>query len=658
MKMQRIISFLLCVALVCTLFGASQISAYAEESAVVKARSSVVRVITVVQVTYGHEMVPISGTGFLVSENGKDPRYVVTNKHVVDSEEILEGLRQEITRYAQTGLEDIFVWVLIDDKAYEIDYTKDVTLSKNSDLALIKLDKPVSGRKAAVLGNASKVQVTDTIYAIGYPGIADVEDYESIASSSLEDDLIREYPSKVDNLSVTKGSVSKSGVISGGVSHIQHDASISGGSSGGPLVNENGEIIGVNTWSSSSTVGAAYYAISVDNVKTFLKQNDIAYIDAADIKPVSTPTPTPIPDELPTFKMQPDNTTVNEGNKVTLKVEVSGKNLSYQWQRREPGSQEWKDITSEEYPGAKTAKLTIPETEKSGTQFRCAVKNGAGTVYSNSVTLTVNLKPVIAEQPVSMALEEGETAKFSVAANGDGLSYQWQISEDGGKSWENISLEDVTGAESAELAVPAALERNGLQFRCEIKNDVATVYSDIASIEVSAVPTPAPEVTEEPTQTSVFQNKALIIGIAVAAVLVVCLAILLTRKKKPKAEPDVIQKTTPVLRQDKKPTPIVRSLAPQHSKKKIALGGDTILLGRGADCKIIFAEETPGVSTRHCSIAWDSDTLSFKVRDLGSTYGTFLETGMKLETNKEYRLKPGDSFYLGDKENLIKLELE
>ena len=46
------------------------------------------------------------------------------------------------------------------------------------------------------------------------------------------------------------------------------------------------------------------------------------------------------------------------------------------------------------------------------------------------------------------------------------------------------------------------------------------------------------------------------------------------------------------------------------------------------------------------------------LKDMGSTYGTFLDSGMKLDPSKVYRLKPGESFYLGERTNTIKLEVE
>ena len=102
----------------------------------------------------------------------------------------------------------------------------------------------------------------------------------------------------------------------------------------------------------------------------------------------------------------------------------------------------------------------------------------------------------------------------------------------------------------------------------------------------------------------------------------------------------------------------VRSLSAQHNGKKVLVGSREITIGRKPDCDIIFKEKTPGVSGRHCAVVWYEASESFKLKDLGSTYGTFIESGMKLEPNRKYRLKPGDRFYLGEKANMIRVEVE
>ena len=57
------------------------------------------------------------------------------------------------------------------------------------------------------------------------------------------------------------------------------------------------------------------------------------------------------------------------------------------------------------------------------------------------------------------------------------------------------------------------------------------------------------------------------------------------------------------------------------------------------------------------SVSFDPATKDFLVTDLRSSYGTFLTNGTRLNPNVPYRMKSGESFYVGDKSNVIRVEL-
>lgn len=102
--------------------------------------------------------------------------------------------------------------------------------------------------------------------------------------------------------------------------------------------------------------------------------------------------------------------------------------------------------------------------------------------------------PSITTQPQSATVTEDESASFSLAANGSGLSYQWQQSSDGGQSWTAIS-----GATSVSYKTGATtLQMNGTQYRCVITNAVGSVTSAAATLTVQEKPEP---VDPDPTPT-------------------------------------------------------------------------------------------------------------------------------------------------------------
>ena len=141
------------------------------------------------------------GSGVIVDPNG----YIVTNEHVVDKADRI-----------RVQLQNDPPGVTYDAKVIGTD--------KETDLAVIKIDskKPLP---AAKLGNSEGLQVGDWVLAIGSP-------------FGLEE-------------TVTAGIVSAKGrnIVPQRQfqSFIQTDAAINPGNSGGPLVNMNGEVIGINT---------------------------------------------------------------------------------------------------------------------------------------------------------------------------------------------------------------------------------------------------------------------------------------------------------------------------------------------------------------------------------------------------------------------------
>ena len=170
--------------------------------------------------SYGDNL--IFGTGVIYKSNG----YIITNAHVV------------------AEMESIVV-VLSNGKAYT---ARLKAIDETSDLAMIKIDK--GGLTPAVFGDMSDVVVGQPVVAIGTP-----------LSFSLRN-------------SATKGIIS--GInrsVDGEYRFIQSDAAINGGNSGGPLVNMDGEVIGINTVKYIGFgVEGLSFSIPVDTVKYTMKQ--------------------------------------------------------------------------------------------------------------------------------------------------------------------------------------------------------------------------------------------------------------------------------------------------------------------------------------------------------------------------------------------------
>lgn len=138
-------------------------------------------------------------------------------------------------------------------------------------------------------------------------------------------------------------------------------------------------------------------------------------------------------------------------------------------------------------------------------------------------------------------------------------------------------------------------------------------------------------------------------GAAVLAVVVIAAVVL---KKKP-AQGGAEQ------RAPQGGAPVLRSMAPQHGGMVVQLHGQPVQIGRdGAVCRLVYQDGTPGVSSKHCQVYFDQKDGQFVVTDLNSTYGTFLSNGQRIAPNTPVRLAPKSSFYLGEADNTVYVDLE
>ena len=191
------------------------------------------------------------GTGFFVGTPGEDPEYIVTNCHVVE-EFILAGK-------ALGGGE---LHVLFDQndeaEAYLVDYDAE------KDIAVLRLEEPTDKRVPLQLREPEDAMLGDEVYAVGYPLAADLT-VQAVNSFSTSD------------ATVTTGSIGRFLTESGtGRRLIQTDTAMSGGNSGGPLLDGDGAVLGINT-AVSNLDQNLFYAVSVTELMPMLDRNNVAY---------------------------------------------------------------------------------------------------------------------------------------------------------------------------------------------------------------------------------------------------------------------------------------------------------------------------------------------------------------------------------------------
>ncbi len=195
---------------------------------------------------------------------------------------------------------------------------------------------------------------------------------------------------------------------------------------------------------------------------------------------------------------QPVDVIVEDGVIVSFSVEASGSELSYQWQYSRDNGEKW--LTSNA-SGSKTSTITLTATQsKDGYLYRCLVSDSNNNcIITNSAKLAIGLL-VIDSQPTNITIESGNTALFSVAATGEGLTYQWQYSVDSGETWLKSNG---TGSTTDTLKITAISSRNGYMYRCVITNSAGnSLTSNGAKLSVGTF-----EIVTQPKNVTVASGK-------------------------------------------------------------------------------------------------------------------------------------------------------
>ena len=225
------------------------------------------------------------GTCFLINEE-----YVVTNKHIFDLDvaDSETGLTTREIIMQTLGLDELpdndphlklFVFANRDTNV-------EATVHENAqsdvlDFAALQLSEKIYGRQPLVLGDSDSIAQRDNVYAYGFPA-------DSISNKNFN---------TKNDVSISSGIVSKV-TVTGSVDIIEHTAQLNNGNSGGPLLNEAGEVVGINEF----IVDQKNYSIQINAIKEILDTWGIPYTSGG---------PSPQPTELTVEDLQDEIDTAN-----------------------------------------------------------------------------------------------------------------------------------------------------------------------------------------------------------------------------------------------------------------------------------------------------------------------------------------------------------
>ncbi len=198
-----------------------------------KIRDAVVRIDVSMETDGAHAGGSGSGSGFVVTETGR----IVTCAHVVDGtvEEddgsVSVGRNRKVTVIFHSGTDE--------EKSYVAEIVRQ---NDDLDLALLKvdLDTPVF----LTLADSDKAPETTAVMAAG-------------------------YPLGLEEISIREGTVSAHRVYEG-AELVEHTVPIDQGNSGGPILDKQGRVVGINSWAMVSALMGTKFAVPANVLRDWL----------------------------------------------------------------------------------------------------------------------------------------------------------------------------------------------------------------------------------------------------------------------------------------------------------------------------------------------------------------------------------------------------
>ncbi|MEN8904916.1 MAG: trypsin-like peptidase domain-containing protein [Clostridiales bacterium] len=196
------------------------------------------------------------GSGFAIGKPGNSSQYFASNNHVVE------------LNYDE-------VYIIYSDK--EPVSAKVIAYNSEKDLAVLKVEKPIKQIIPFIFANTNKVSVTQKIHTLGFPALYDLIHINE-GLGNLE--------ANPEDVTIGTGTINRKDIINNTKTFV-HDSKISQGNSGGPLISESSEVIGINTFirgtsdaenDNNNDLNVIYSeSVSIDELISLLKKENIPY---------------------------------------------------------------------------------------------------------------------------------------------------------------------------------------------------------------------------------------------------------------------------------------------------------------------------------------------------------------------------------------------
>lgn len=196
------------------------------------------------------------GSGFAVGDKGENPEYFVTNWHVASC---------FLSEYNYSfDSSHVRIWIMLDNftvsdvnglpseaTAVECNIVR-MAESGYPDYAILKAVRPIKDVTPMAIKDSTQMKQGETVVSLGCPQVIDAQSRD-IGSNEI---------------TTTTGSVARHMVMTsaGNTNVLLHNALISGGNSGGPLIDEKGNVVGLNTYTVQDNYACAVYTEYVTEI--------------------------------------------------------------------------------------------------------------------------------------------------------------------------------------------------------------------------------------------------------------------------------------------------------------------------------------------------------------------------------------------------------
>jgi len=176
------------------------------------------------------------GTGIIITSSG----YVITNRHVIPA-----------------GTTSVSITLADGTTINNVQMVGTTAANDSLDIGFLKINNAPEPLQPAILGDSSKVQVGDEVVAIGNA----LGQFQNTVTSGI-----------ISGRGRTIQAGDSTGTESEDLQDLfQTDAAINEGNSGGPLINENGEVIGINTALASNGAQNIGFTIPINDAEGLIK---------------------------------------------------------------------------------------------------------------------------------------------------------------------------------------------------------------------------------------------------------------------------------------------------------------------------------------------------------------------------------------------------